>query len=63
MSDKSFTVEPLEGGYLFTWKDNSLVEHVKNYMYPERKDTPKTFGKEIFTDKKKLLKRIETFLK
>jgi hypothetical protein len=60
---KSISVEAVSGGWVFDWSDPSLDKRDSHLgtSWPER-PRPATDGREIFTDKKKLVKRIGDFL-
>lgn len=65
--NKSFDVECVSGGWIFKWRNPSAAdafhERKRHYVsYPDYEREPKTSGTEIFTDKKKLTKRIADFV-
>lgn len=63
-SRKTVAIEVVDGGWVLDWADPAIDEdHLDrlNQQWPRPK-APKSSGREIFTDRKKLLKRIEGFL-
>lgn len=60
-TDKSVEIEIVDNGWVLTWQDNGadpLAGMVSGYP----KKPAKTRGRELFTDRKKLLKRIDALL-
>ncbi|WP_170984481.1 hypothetical protein [Rhodoligotrophos defluvii] len=57
---KKVVVEELEGGWVLDWHDPRKIEDYSRWLYLDNR--PSTSGREIYTDKKKLLKRLTDFL-
>ena len=61
-SRKTITVEKADGGWVLDWNDPReprVVDQMQVWPSPPEKPTS---GREIYTDQKKLLKRITEFL-
>lgn len=63
---KKLDIEEVEGGWLLTWSDPSIDEDEDrerySQMWPPIGKRRRSSGKQIFTDKKKLIKRLQDFL-
>ncbi len=57
LTDKAIEIECTDNGYIFSWRDNT-DSHRGIGQYPPRK----TSGREVFTNKQALLRRVEGFL-
>jgi hypothetical protein len=57
---KTVSVEAVDGGWVLDWDDPSKDDD-DNHSHSYRIRTP-TSGREIFTDRKKLLKRIDALV-
>lgn len=61
--EKYFTVDTIKGGYLLKWRDDSLRKPIpQGWSQVKPEFQPPTTGREIFTSKSALLKRVKALL-
>lgn len=60
--NKSVTIKKVDGGWIFEWSDPSADDDYDSYQSWPRRARPETSGTEIFTDAKKLMKRVADFI-
>lgn len=65
-SEKTFTVEAIPGGWIFVWADPAIDDEYDRstsggVSWPAR-SRPISTGRTVFTDRKKLMKQIDSFI-
>ena len=60
--EKFFTVETIKGGYLLKWRDDSRRKPAHGWSQIQPQFEIPTTGREIFTSKAALQKRIKSLL-
>ena len=60
--EKSFTVETVDGGWILDWRDETRAKDRSEFTQWPIPVQPKTSGREIFTNKKALQKRINALI-
>ena len=61
-ADKEVTIETTDNGWVLTWSDDKKQWDLDQHFVGTRTVKPKSRGREIFTDEKKLLKRIKDLI-
>ena len=60
MFQKKVEITVTDNGFVLEWSDDTKDDHYRIQSWPH--DSKKTRGVEIYSDKKKLLKRLTDFL-
>lgn len=56
-TDKSVEVEVIDNGWVFSWEDKTVNRRENRFTHSTMPDRPER-GREVFSDKKKLIKRV-----